>query len=207
MRACLALAALAFLAAPLAAQSDGGLTWPEEWTYRTDMPGASQEDIYFVTMEPGFHVTTGPATILYDPDTQAEGTYRVESESFLFDPQGRREAFGVFFGGRDLDGPDQAYTYFLIRQGGEYLIKRRHGSTTSDVQGWTRHAAIASYEGQNAKNVLAVEVGSDQVTFFANGEELTSVPRSDVDVDGVVGLRVNHGLNIHVTTLDVGPLP
>jgi hypothetical protein len=34
---------------------------------------------------------------------------------------------------------------------------------------------------------------------------VTRVPRAEVDTEGVVGLRVNHHLNLHVSTLDIGP--
>lgn len=172
------------------------------------MDRGGPEDVSFVEMEPGWHVTTGPATILYHPDTRAAGDYRVESEIFLFDPGERREGFGFFIGGSDLDGEAQAYTYFLIRRTGEYLIKTRSGSETHVVQDWTAHEAIVSWEGKpaddaTAKNVLAVEVGNAQITFYANGEELVSFPRSDMPTEGVVGLRVNHGLNLHVGSLNV----
>ena len=38
-----------------------------------------------------------------------------------------------------------------------------------------------------------------------NGAVVTSLPRADLSLDGVVGLRVNHGLNLHVTNLKVDP--
>ena len=56
-------------------------------------------------------------------------------------------------------------------------------------------------EASTAKNVLAVEVGPESVRFLVNGQEVTTLRRTDVDTDGVVGLRVNHGLNVHVATL------
>ncbi len=182
----------------------GAQTWPEGWTFRTDRPDQGQEGIEFVTMSPGWHITTGPAAILYSPDSTASGNYRIEAETFMFDPQGRREAFGLIFGGRDLDGPDQAYSYFLVRPGGEFIIKRRVGSEAPTVQGWTAHPAILSWsEGQNARNVLAVDVGAETVRFFVNGDEVASLPRRELDTDGIVGLRVNHRVNVHVTNLKI----
>ena len=47
-------------------------------------------------------------------------------------------------------------------------------------------------------NTLAVEVGADDVGFFVNGQEVARLPRSEVNTNGVVGLRINHGLNVHV---------
>ena len=74
---------------------------PQDRTVRFDRADAKDSAPVFVTMTPGWHVTTGPAAILYDPSHTATGTFRMESEIFLFDPGDRhREAFGVFFGGR-----------------------------------------------------------------------------------------------------------
>ncbi len=57
--------------------------------------------------------------------------------------------------------------------------------------------------GEQAENVLAVECGPETVDFYINGTKVTSVPRAQLDVDGIVGLRVNHSLNLHVSELSV----
>jgi hypothetical protein len=187
----------------LAAQD---LERPADWKVRFDQP-APDTAIYFVSMPPGWHITTGPAAILYDPDQRAEGDYRVEAAVDLF-PGERREGFGVFVGGDHLEGADQSYLYFLIRKDGNFLIKRRKGSDTEVLVPWTLHDAIVKHEGGEgtAKNTLAIECDSDQVRFFVNGSEVKSLPRADLAVDGVVGLRVNHRLNIHVSSLEVTPV-
>lgn len=195
------------MAAPLAAQDLPKGEFPDGWKVRTDRANQSASEVVFVEMTPGWHVTTGPSAIMYNPSMTATGEYRIESESFLFDPGTRNEAYGFFFGGRNLDGAEQAYSYFLIRRTGEYLVKRRSGSETADVVGWTAHPAILKYDdrgdGATAKNVLAVEVGAGQVRFFVNGREVASVSRAQLDIDGVVGLRVNHGINVHIGSLKV----
>jgi hypothetical protein len=47
-------------------------------------------------------------------------------------PSAHAEGYGLFFGGKSLEGKDQQYTYFLIRQDGSYLIKRRGGGERED---------------------------------------------------------------------------
>src|SRR6266851_4294789 len=37
------------------------------------------------------------------------------------------EGYGLLFGGRDLAGAAQRYTYFLVRGDGTFLVKRRNG--------------------------------------------------------------------------------
>ena len=189
-------------------------TTPPSWQVRLDKPmddveiGADKEtaDIWFVNMTPGWHITTGPAAIFYHPMSQAEGTYRAEATIHLFDPGERREAYGMFVGGQNLDGDDVGYDYFLLRNTGEFLIKRRTGGETSVIMDWTAHESVGTFgpETERAiKNMLAVDVGAEDVGFFVNGAEVARMPRSSVHTDGVVGLRINHALNVHVGSLSI----
>ncbi len=206
-RGAVTLAVLSLFAAssPGAAQD---LQRPADWTVRFDDPGATEDQLEtFVEMPPGWHVTSGPAAIYYSPGQTASGDFRAEMEVYLFDPGTRREAFGIFVGGRDLQGDGQEYTYFLIRNGGQFIVKRREGSDAPTVLPWTSHDAILSYadrgDDASVKNVLAVEADGGDVRFFVNGQEVASLPRSQVDVDGTYGFRVNHGLNLHISKLEV----
>lgn len=181
---------------------------PDGWKLRADRPGQDVSEVFFVDMPPGWHITTGPAVVLWNPEMRAAGEYRVEMEVFLFDPEGRREAFGFFVGGSDLEGEGQRYTYFLIRDGGEFIVKERRGSEAPTLQGWTAHPGLLGWadrgEGEvTVKNVLALEVSGDEVRFEVNGREAARMPREGLALDGVVGLRANHRLNLHVTRLDI----
>jgi len=207
MKLLLVLPILAALAAPLAAQE---FERPADWRVRFDRDGSTEADLEtFVEMPPGWHIATGPSGIFWDPGLTASGEFRIEMEVFLFDPGTRREAFGIFFGGRDLEGAGQAYTYFLIRNGGESIIKMREGPESPTIQPWTADDAILSYadrgEDASVRNVLAVECGTETVRFFVNGEEVGRAPRSEVATEGTVGIRVNHGLNLHISRLEVTP--
>lgn len=191
---------------------------PPGWKVRLDHPNPEvtvgwekeKADIWFVNMTPGWHITTGPAAIFWHPASTARGDYRVSATIHLFDPgQHQREGYGLFFGGRELEGEGQSYGYFLLRNDGKFLIKKRTGAATQVVQGWTPHDAIGRYgpeSGESEKNVLAVEVRGPAVHFFVNGQQVASHPRADLPTDGVVGLRVNHHLNVHVADLAVTPL-
>ena len=183
---------------------------PDGWLTRFDREGMSEADIEsFVEMPPGWHVTTGPAGIFWHPQNVATGNFRAEMEVFLFDPEGRREAFGMILGGSDLEGPGQDYTYFLLRDGGEYIIKRREGTEAPTVRPWTSDDAILGYADRGdettARNVLAVEASTDEVRFYVNDTEVARVPRPEVGVDGIFGFRANHQLNLHISRLDVTP--
>lgn len=195
------------LAFPTAGWSQQG-EHPEGWKIRADRPDQDVSQVLFVDMPPGWHITTGPAAILWNPEMVATGDFRVEMEVFLFDPEGRREAFGFFVGGQDLEGDGQRYTYFVIRDGGEFILKQREGAEAPTLVEWTADEAILGYadraEGEvTVKNVLAAEVSGDEVRFLVNGREVARHPREGLSLDGVVGFRVNHRLNLHVTRLDV----
>ena len=196
---------LALFASPLLGQDEEHKR-PEGWKVRFDRAGQPDTAVYFVTMTPGWHITTGPPGILYNPETTAERQFRVQSTISLFDPGRRqREAYGILFGGQNLSEPSQSYSYFMIRNTGDFLIKRRNGSGTSTVRDWAPSAAIVRQDGgaENAKNVLVVQAGAQTVDFIINGEKVATVPRSELQVDGVVGLRVNHSLNLHVSQLTI----
>jgi hypothetical protein len=201
---------LLVLAATALPASGQDLERPDGWLTRFDREGMSEADIEsFVEMPPGWHVTTGPAGIFWHPQNVATGNFRAEMEVFLFDPEGRREAFGMILGGSDLEGPGQDYTYFLLRDGGEYIIKRREGTEAPTVRPWTSDEAILGYADRGdeatARNVLAVEASTNEVRFYVNDAEVARVPRREVGVDGIFGFRANHQLNLHISRLDVTP--
>jgi hypothetical protein len=195
---------LAAVASGLSAQEQ--VEWPAGWKVRLDREGVPDSAVHFVSMEPGWHINTRrQRAIFYNPAITASGEYRVHAELHLFDPGRRhREAYGLFFGGKDLQGERQGYSYFLIRNTGHYLVKRRNGADTETVVPWTASDAIVRYKGEGtATNVLAVECGTDTVDFYINGEKVTTMPRSSLDTDGIVGIRVNHALEVHVEELEV----
>ncbi|MBT8401060.1 MAG: hypothetical protein KJO98_11335 [Rhodothermia bacterium] len=187
---------------------------PPDWIVRLDKQdpdvviGREEEgsDIRFVAMTPGWHITTGPRAIYYHPASTAEGNYTARASIYLFPPGERNEAYGLFVGGVDLDSDSQQYLYFLIRRSGEFLVKRRAGDETEVVREWTAHDAINPYTEETkgtVNNVLAVQVGADAVSFLVNDVEVAQLPRSEVEVDGIVGLRINHALNVHVDDFGV----
>ena len=196
----------------------GNFTWPGDWQTRFDRPSedyvvsgdtaVANPDIYFTNMRPGWHLTSGPAGIYWHPLSTAEGDYAVAANFFQFDPGDRNEAYGLIFGGSDLAGPDQAYLYFLVRRSGEFLIKHRQGEETHNIVDWTANEAIASWPPANPEdgtvaNELAVSVDGDHLSFLVNGALVHQMPKADWTTDGIVGFRVNHELNLHISSFDV----
>jgi len=204
-----ALAIAALAAMPLVAQQHehqadpdkkvaGGGTLPSGWKARVD-GNASLNGVKMMPMGGGVHFMTGPAGIYYKPADKGTGAYEARATFTQMEPAAHPEAYGLIVGGADLEGAAQKYTYFLIRQDGKYLIKRRAGDQTPTIADWTDSAAIKKADSSGKmSNTLAVDVGKDKVRFLVNGTEVAAADTAKVDAAGIAGLRINHNLNVHV---------
>ncbi len=215
MRSSLSAAALlAALALPAAAQENakdpdqaasGGGGAPAGWTVRADRGDASGAKVE--AMGKGLHVTTGPAVILYRADTDGSGPFHTLANFTQTKPAKHPEGYGLFIGGKGLQGAAQRYIYFLVRQDGSYLIKRREGDKTSDIsKGWVQHAAVKKPDAKgSATNLLEVDnkIDPNRIGFLVNGQEVYATEAKGMALDGVVGIRANHNLDLHVEGFDV----
>lgn len=174
------------------------------WSIRVDEGDPAKVKVE--AMPPGWHVTTGPAAVLYRDQDQASGAYEVASKLHLFPAKGgHNEAFGILIGGKDLQGANERYTYFIIRGDGTFKVKRRAGASATDVtKDWTANAAIVKGKADGpVANLLSIVVAKDKVSFRVNGTEVYAAPAGSVDTDGIAGLRINHMLSIHVESLTI----
>ncbi|HEY4101709.1 MAG TPA: hypothetical protein VGM20_12625 [Gemmatimonadales bacterium] len=184
------------------------LTRLSGWTVRPDDPTADVSKLTLTPMNPGWHVATGPVhAIFFKPEMAASGNFTTTLDTYFFGPPGSDpEGYGVIVGGRDLSGPSQAYVYFVVADNGTYLLKRRSGNRVSTVVDWTPSSAIRTVpagDSGNVENVLSVHATPDSVEFAVNGTPVTTRPRSELVVDGVVGFRVNHSLSVHIAGITV----
>lgn len=202
-----AAAMVAALALPLGVRAQQGGVTADGWQVRLDRGSDASGVLSFQTMGTGVHAMTGPAGagVFWKAGDMHKGSYTISAEFTLMEPSNHPNGFGLVFGGSDLSGPSQEYTYFVVDQLGRFLIKRRMGARTMDVIGWTANAAVnRPNERGSSMNTLSVDVGADQVRFLVNGTEVSAQPRAAVDADGVSGVRVNHFLNVHVDKLQLG---
>lgn len=182
----------------------GGGTLPAGWQARTDK-NKSLADANIVTMGTGLHVTLGPAVVLWRESDVAGGNYHVVATFTQTRNPRHPEAYGLFIGGSHLADVGNRYTYFLVRGDGKFLVKRRvAGDSTADVKPWTESAAVVKADsGGKATNELSIEVRSGMVSFRVNGKEVYSAKAADLDTQGIVGYRVNHNLDVHLSTLGI----
>jgi hypothetical protein len=202
----LSVAALALvLSTPVLAQAPAG------WTMRLDRSTNPSDpdktpDVKFVTMGSGFHVTTGPAVVLWNPANTAAGAYTLKGSFSLTKPSGHNNYYGLVFGGGNLDGDGQNYLYFLVGQNGSFIVKHRGGANVHDVQAATPHAAIAKPDSTGrSTNALEVRVGADKIDYVVNGQVVHTTPKAGMTsrTDGIWGVRVNHQLDVHVAGVAV----
>ena len=183
----------------------GGGAFPAGWHVRTDK-NRPTADVRFVRMGGGFHVTLGPAVVLWRDDDRATGSYGVSATFTQTKKPRHPEGYGLIIGGNRLGELRNRYTYFLVRGDGTFLVKRRLAgdSTVQVTKGWTPSDAVvqADSAGQ-ATNQLAVVVAGRTVTFLANGKEVYTARPADLDTQGIVGYRVNHNLDVHLGALAV----
>jgi len=202
--------------AGLAAQNDpdrtvsGGGTLPPGWHARTD-GNRPLANVKFDSMSVGHHVTLGPAAIFWRDADSASGSYSAEAKFWQFPSdthRDHREGYGLFIGGSALAAAAQRYTYFLIRDDGMYLVKRRMGDSTWTVSGWAASDAIGQRAAQAdttkpLENTLTIRVTPTAATFLVNGKQVYTASAGQFDGQGVVGFRVNHNLNVHLGQLQI----
>jgi hypothetical protein len=184
----------------LAAQSPAG------WKVRLDRStSASDPDaagtVTFVAMGNGFHATNPQAAVFWNPANTATGNYTVKASFRLLRPSNHTNYYGLVFGGSDLDGPNQSYTYFTVAQDGTWLLKRRDGDAAPTIGQKTANAAVKKPGADGTSvNDLEVRVQPDKIDYVVNGTVVHSTPKSGATAktDGIAGIRVNHMLEVHV---------
>lgn len=181
-----------------------GGTLPAGYVARTDKPDASMSNARYTASGDEWEVSTGPAHVMYDPKVMGNGNYTASASIEQLEAPAHPEAYGIFIGGRDLDKPTEAYTYFLVRSAGDVAIKVREGDATRDVIAWTPSADVPKADASGkAKYDLSVQVSNGSVKFMVNGKQVASASASGLPTDGVAGLRINHNLHVKVKPVSI----
>ena len=191
---------------PASAQSDPdksvtGTGVPAGYVGLTDKPDAKISDAKYSVANGHWEIQTGPAHIVYAAKDIGNGTYTATATFDQLQKPTHPEAYGLFFGGQNLDASSQRkYAYFLVRGTGEYLIKVRDGDKTTSVKEWTASPAVPKEDASGrATYMLAVQVTADSVRYLVNGKGVAATSKTAVPTNGIAGLRVNHNLHIRVT--------
>jgi len=180
-------------------RSAGGSGVPAGYVGRTDRAGQNIADAKYTVNGSTWEVTTGPAHIVYAAKDSARGTYTATAVIEQLEAPRHPEAYGIFIGGQNLDQPSQRYTYFVVRGGGEYLVRVRDGEQTRTIADWKASDAVPKAdEAGKATYQLTARVGADSVRFLVNDRPVMAVAKSAVPTDGIAGVRINHNLHVRV---------
>jgi hypothetical protein len=182
---------------------------PQGWKVRVDRSQNAQDpdntpNLAFKPMGKGHHVKGGPAGTFWSGAT-ATGNYTLKATFNLQEPSNHTNYYGLIFGGSNLDTASQAYAYFVIAQNGMFQVRQRQGETVTDVVRRATNAAVRQ-PGADGKstNVLEVRVNGDTVSYVVNGTVVHTGPKGGLKTDGLVGVRVNHMMDVQFEGFEVG---
>ena len=187
--------------APLAAQA------PKGWLLRADRSTSASDpdgagDIKFMSMGSSFHAVNPTAAVYWNPANTASGKYTAKASFKLLKPSGHTNYYGLVVGGSNLENDKQTYLYFLVAQNGTWMISRRAGDARPvSVVPRTANEVVAKPGADGTSvNALEVRVAGDKVDFVVNGTVVHSAAKADLgtSTDGIVGLRVNHLLEVQI---------
>jgi hypothetical protein len=218
MRTLSLLALTAVLSSPLLAQGNpadpdkkvtGGGTVPAGWSYRLEDSTANIANVKFVTMGNGFHFTTGPAGIYWRDADVVPGSFHTIATFTQTKAPMHPEAFGVFVAGHDLKSANASYVYLIVRGDGMYSIRQggKAGSPSTNLttggnrNGWLANDAVVKQDSAGkATNVLEISgnATTKKLTFKVNGKTVQEIDAPAGMVGGIVGIRMNHNLDVHV---------
>jgi hypothetical protein len=196
--------------AALALAVSVGAQSPQGWKVRIDRSQNAQDpdntpNLVFATMGKGLHVKGGPAGTFWNPARTATGSYTLKATFNLQEPSSHPNYYGLVFGGSDLEGAGQAYVYFVIAQNGTFQVRQRQGEAVTNVVPRAAHASVRQ-PGADGKssNTLEVRVSGDTVSYVVNGTVVHTGPKGALKTDGLVGVRVNHVLDVQFEGFEVG---
>ena len=165
----------------------GGGALPAGWSVRAD-EDAGTANVKVVAMGKGIHVTLGPAIILYRDKMAGTGPFHTLATFTQTKKTTHAEGYGLFYGGQALNGKGEKYTYFLVRQDGTYLVKRRDGEKTTEItKGWVASPAVHKPDAKGtATNLLEIDhkVDPSKVVFKVNGEPVYTLDAKATDDSG-----------------------
>jgi hypothetical protein len=84
-------------------------------------------------------------------------------------------------------------------------VRQRQGEAVTNVVPRAANAAVVR-PGADGKstNTLEVRVSGDTVSYVVNGTVVHTGPKGGLKTDGLVGVRVNHMLDVQFEGFEVG---
>jgi hypothetical protein len=180
-----------------------GTNLPAGWSVRAD---SGTGDDNKLTIDGGVYhfMMGGPPSnngTFYNPAWTATGNHTLSATFTENTKATHPTSYGLVFGGSNVGGNDQMYSYFLVRQAGEFYVANRDGAAVKAVVPWTANKAIKPEADGKQTNTLSVQVTGPNVVFSVNGTEVDRQPAASLHVNGLYGFRVGHRLDVTVTNV------
>ena len=93
----------------------------------------------------------------------------------------------------------------MVAQDGTYAVIHRAGDQTHSIQRAKHEAVKMPGADGRSTNALEVRVTAKDISYVVNGTVVHTTPKSGMTAktDGVVGVRINHLLDVHVDGFEV----
>lgn len=225
----LACATLALAARPAHAQEDksnavkGGIQvsgWQGKVDAKEATAGLTVDSAKFVTMGPGMHATTGPATTYWNPSMVGKGDYMVKatfSEREYMGLNNHPHPYGIVIAGNDMGTDNQSFLYCAAYGNGTFIV-RGMGPAPFQMGGRapTPNDAVkkAEAKGKPVTQEIAMIVKGDKVSCNINGTEVASYSKAELigagklkSTDGVIGFRMAHNTDAHIAGFALSKAP
>lgn len=194
----------------------GGVT-VKGWTGRVDSgnrQGLAITDSKLAPEGSSMRLMTGAAALYWNPANVGKGDFSVKA---TFDeakqPYNHPHPYGVFIGGKGLDGDQPQALYCPAYRSGNYIVRGFSGGKPFGiVQKPTPNDAIAKGAADApVKQEVTMRVSGDKVECTVNGASVWSATKADVtgagkldSTDGITGIRVSHNSDALVSGFAVG---
>jgi hypothetical protein len=194
----------------------GGVT-VKGWTGRVDSgnrQGLAITDSKLAPEGSGMRLMTGAAALYWNPANVGKGDFSVKA---TFDeakqPYNHPHPYGVFIGGKGLDGDQPQALYCAAYRSGNYIVRGFSGGKPFGiVQKPSPNDAIAKGAADApVKQEVTMRVSGDKVECTVNGASVWSATKADVtgagkldSTDGITGIRVSHNSDALVSGFAVG---
>ena len=198
----------------------GGISAPG-WKGKVDAAevsaGGALNDSKFELKGSEITISTGPASIYWNPADAQTGDYTVSAtftEPKYMSSNSHPHPYGVFIGGNKLDTDQASLLYCTAYGNGTYIIRGFGPATFSPSTGRRPVANDAVHKaagaGEPVTQEIKMSVKGSRVSCSINGTEVASLDKGELvgagkldSVEGIAGIRVAHNVDVKVTNFKV----
>jgi hypothetical protein len=195
---------------PIAPQVQSGWKVRADGGQNVSAPDATPQLTFNVSGK-GFQMAGGSAGIFFDPSHMAKGVYSVKATFTLLKPSATTTDFGLFFGGRELEGEAPTYVYFTIAQDGAFQLRHRAGTAINEIDKSLHFAILRPDASGRMSNTLEVQVAPTAVSYLINGAVVHATPSGagtgsyteGEKTHGIAGIRIDGAVDLLVQGFEV----